>query len=127
MDRCHHSPDDFNPADCLMFTVEERWECGSSGKVRYVTRTEDYLPLPIELGDSVNKEAVAEFDRAKKEKEEKGERVDEKDKVRAVIPLESCLARLCQEEQVCKLSRFGCQILFLATIGNINCSNKYFK
>ena len=38
MDRCHHSPDDFNPADCLMFTVEERWECGASGKVRYVSR-----------------------------------------------------------------------------------------
>ena len=100
MDRCHHSPDDFNPADCLMFTVEERWECGASGKVRYVSRTEDYLPLPIELGDSVNKEAVAEFEKVKKEREEKGERVEEKDKVRAVIPLESCLARLCQEEQV---------------------------
>ena len=27
-------------------------------------------------------------------------RVEEKDKVRAVIPIESCLARLCQEEQV---------------------------
>ena len=100
MDRCHHSPDDLNPADCLMFTVEERWECGSSGKVRYVSRTEDYLPLPIELGDSVNKEAVADFERAKKEREERGERVEEKDKVRAVIPLESCLERLCQEEQV---------------------------
>ena len=100
MDRCHHSPDDFNPADCLMFTVEERWECAASGKVRYVSRTEDYLPLPIELVDSVNKEAVAEFEKVKKEREEKGERVEEKDKVRAVIPIESCLARLCQEEQV---------------------------
>ena len=48
----------------------------------------------------MNKEAVAEFEKVKKEREEKGERVEEKDKVRAVIPLESCLARLCQEEQV---------------------------
>ena len=48
----------------------------------------------------MNKEAVAEFEKVKKEREEKGERVEENDKVRAVIPLESCLARLCQEEQV---------------------------
>ena len=41
MDRCHRTPGEFNPADCLMFTVEERWECGSSGKVRYVTREDD--------------------------------------------------------------------------------------
>ena len=72
----------------------------SHDTIEYSPRTEDYLPLPIELGDSVNKEAVAEFERAKKEKEEKGERVEEKDKIRAVIPLESCLTRLCQEEQV---------------------------
>ena len=70
----------------------------------YQFRTEDYLPLPIELEDSVNKEAVAEFEKLKKEREEKGERIDEKDKIRAVIPLDSCLARLCQEEEVCQLS-----------------------
>ena len=73
----------------------------------------------------MNKEAVAEFERAKKEKEEKGERVEEKDKVRAVIPLESCLARLCQEEQVCDCHvMFCCLFLILGIIGQIISPNK---
>ena len=53
MDRCHHSPDDFNPADCLMFTVEERWQCGSSGKVRYVTRDDIQCRREISVIDVI--------------------------------------------------------------------------
>lgn len=100
MDRCHHMPADFDPADRLMFEVERRVECGSSGKVKYLPRVEDYLPLPIDLDDAVNKETVAAYEKLKKEKEEKGERVEEKDKVRAKIPIEACLKKFCFVEEV---------------------------
>ena len=75
----------------------------------------------------MNKEAVAEFERAKKEKEEKGERVEEKDKVRAVIPLESCLSRLCQEEQVCDFLNIVCHgFVNLVFLGD-NIENKLLQ
>ena len=100
MDRCHHNPDDMNPADRLMFEVEDRMQCGSSSKVLYKTRVEDYLPLPIDLSDALNKEAFEEYEKTRKELQAKGEKIEEKDKVRAEIPLEACLQRFCLEEQV---------------------------
>lgn len=79
-----------------------RVECGASGKVRYLSRREDYLPLPINMDAATNKAEVAAFAERKKKAEETGERIKEEDKVRPCIPFQACLDQFCEEEQVRK-------------------------
>lgn len=119
MEREH--PREENPARCLQFEVEDRIECGSTGKVRYVclvndcndhhvsfchhlrrylTRTEDYFPLPIPLSEATNKAEVTAWEQQKAQMEAKGENVSDREKVRPVIPFQACLRSFREEEQV---------------------------
>lgn len=41
--------------------MEDKFICGASGKVRYVNRSDLYLPLPVPVEEAVNKEEVAAF------------------------------------------------------------------
>ena len=41
--------------------------CSESGKVRYVTRPDQYLPLPVPMDEAVNKEEVAAYQARKAE------------------------------------------------------------
>ena len=72
----------------------------NSSQVRYKTRIEDYVPLPIPVEAAVNKAEVEEFNKKKAEVEAAGDKVKEEDKVRPKINFDSCLQAFLQEERV---------------------------
>lgn len=64
-----------NPVDALTFAVEDRFECTSSGKVKYIRRNEYCLPLPIPLHLASNLPEVKAYEARLKDAEFKGERL----------------------------------------------------
>lgn len=44
-----------NPADCFKFQVEDRVQCTQSNKVKYTSRSEYCLSLPIPMEATTNK------------------------------------------------------------------------
>lgn len=48
-----------NPGECFKFEVEERFQCGQSKKVKYLTRSEVCLGLNIPMDAAINKEEVS--------------------------------------------------------------------
>lgn len=95
-----HSRNDSNPADALRFSVEDRVECGASGKVKYTKRDEYCLPLHIPLHLATNAAEVREYDQKVAEAESRGQKIDPNLHVRPRIPLQSCLDRFGQTEIV---------------------------
>lgn len=57
-----HSVHQDNPANALKFSVEDRIECGASGKVKYTTREDWCLPLPIPLHLATNIAEVRDYE-----------------------------------------------------------------
>lgn len=64
-----------NPSQALKFSVEDRIECGSSGKVKYTTRDEWCLPLPIPLHLATNLSEVTDYENRRAAAEAKGEKL----------------------------------------------------
>lgn len=89
-----------NPADCFKFQFEERIQCIQSGKVKYTTRTEYLLSLPIPMNAALNKEKLEEFQLKKLEKESRGEKIDSSEIVRPFIPLTACIESFSVPEMV---------------------------
>ncbi|KAL1137925.1 hypothetical protein AAG570_009620 [Ranatra chinensis] len=85
-----------DPTECFKLKVEDRFQCGSTGKVKYMYRTEYCLPLPIPLSAAINKAELAAYEakKASSEKLEPGE------VVRPKIHLLSCLECFSQVETV---------------------------
>lgn len=95
-----HSRATTNPADALKFEIEDRVECGTSGKVKY-TKREDYcLSLHIPLSMATNTDEVHEYEERKQEAERRGAKLDPSQEVRPRIPLQYCLDRFAQVETV---------------------------
>ena len=63
------------PGNSLKFAVEDRFECTTSGKVKYTTRGEYCLPLPIPLHLASNIAEVKAYEARLKEAESKGEKL----------------------------------------------------
>ncbi|XP_014477769.1 PREDICTED: ubiquitin carboxyl-terminal hydrolase 5 [Dinoponera quadriceps] len=95
-----HSRHEVNPMDCFKFRVEERYQCGTSKKVKYTYRPEYILPLPIPLEAAVNKDEVAAYENLKKEAETKGQKLDPNALVRPRLKLSSCLETFIRSETV---------------------------
>lgn len=95
-----HSRNDLNPGDALKFSVEDRVECGTSGKVKYTKRDEYCLPLHIPLQLATNAAEVREYDQKVQEAESRGQKIDPSLFVRPRITLQSCLERFGQSETV---------------------------
>lgn len=92
-----HKP---NPADCLKFSVEERMRCGESGAVRYTTRPEHHLPLPVPLASATNADLVREYEQRRMLAEAAGQKLDPSLVVRPHIPFKACLDSFMREETV---------------------------
>ncbi|GFW95543.1 ubiquitin carboxyl-terminal hydrolase 5 [Trichonephila clavipes] len=86
-----HSRGRENPADSLKFEVEERIQCSTSKKVKYTTRTDYLLSLPIPLDAATNKEELNAFEVKKAEILARGDRLKPDEIVRPRIPLQACL------------------------------------
>lgn len=95
-----HSRHEENPADALKFSVEDRVECGASGKVKYTKRDEYCLPLHIPLSMATNQDEVREYEQKVLEAENRGQKLDPNLQVRPRIPLQYCLDRFAQSETV---------------------------
>ena len=54
-----------DPTDCFKIKVEDRFQCGATGKVKYTTRTEYCLPLPIPMTETTNRAEVAAYEAKK--------------------------------------------------------------
>lgn len=89
-----------NPADSLKFQVEERIQCSSSGMVKYTSRTDYLISLPIPLETATNKEELAAYEIKKEEILSKGDRMKPDDLVRPRIPLQACIEHFAAVETV---------------------------
>lgn len=92
-----HKP---NPADCLKFAVEERIKCSESNCVRYTTRAEHHLPLPVPLSAATNVEQVQQYEARRAQAEASGQRLDPALVVRPHIPFKACLESFMREEPI---------------------------
>ncbi|XP_041377545.1 LOW QUALITY PROTEIN: ubiquitin carboxyl-terminal hydrolase 5-like [Gigantopelta aegis] len=80
-----------NPGECFRFQIEERLQCAGSGKVRYTSRPDFCLSLPVPVDKADNLEAVAAYEAKKKQLENNKETIDPKEIVRPRISLQSCI------------------------------------
>lgn len=95
-----HSLNQKNPGDAFKFKVEDRLECGSSGKVKYTYRDEWCLPLNIPLQAVTNIDEVHAYEARRLEAEKNGEKLPPEDVVRPKIPLKACLEKFAEIETV---------------------------
>ena len=59
---------------CMQMEIEDRIQCGSSLKVRYKSRIEDWIPFGIPVEAAINKAEVEEYKKKQAEAEAKGNR-----------------------------------------------------
>ncbi|XP_064119478.1 ubiquitin carboxyl-terminal hydrolase 5-like [Macrobrachium nipponense] len=93
-----------DPGNCLKFEVEDKFICGESGKVRYVTRPDQYLPLPVPMEEAINKEEVAAYQAQKAEAQASQKVLPPDEQVRAKIPFDVCLSKLVAPEEILAFS-----------------------
>lgn len=95
-----HSLNQTNPGDAFKFKIEDRVECGSSGKVKYAYRDEWCLPLNIPLQAVTNVDEVHAYETRRFEAEKNGEKLPPEDIVRPKIPLKACFDKFSETETV---------------------------
>lgn len=93
-----------DPGSCLKFEVEDKFVCSVSGKVRYVSRPDQYLPLPVPMDEAVNKEEVAAYQARKAEAQSSQKIGQHEEQVRAKIPFDICLSKLAAPEDIVAFS-----------------------
>ena len=89
-----------NPTDCLKFKLEDRTECAQSHRVKYTSRNDYCLAVPISKELALNKEKLAEFEKRKADLESKGKKLEPGDIVRPEINLMDCLKMLTRDDEV---------------------------
>ncbi|XP_033097730.1 ubiquitin carboxyl-terminal hydrolase 5-like isoform X1 [Anneissia japonica] len=87
-----------NPCDCFKVQLEDRIECLQSQQVRYTTRSDYMLSVPIPIEAATNIDEFAAYEKKKKELEANKESIDPKEVVRLQIPFTACLEKLTQPE-----------------------------
>ncbi|XP_069988102.1 ubiquitin carboxyl-terminal hydrolase 5 [Penaeus vannamei] len=93
-----------DPGNCFKFEVEDKFVCSASNKVRYVTRPDQYLPLPVPVDEAVNKEEVAAYQARKAEAQASQVVMQPEEQVRAKIPFDVCLSKLAAPEEILAFS-----------------------
>ncbi|RZF34558.1 hypothetical protein LSTR_LSTR017566 [Laodelphax striatellus] len=89
-----------DPSEAFKFQVVDRFQCTASRQVKYTSRTEYCLPVPVPLEAAVNKAEVDTWTVVKAEAEAKGQKVDLSQQVRPHIKLSSCFDVFTQVETV---------------------------
>lgn len=96
LERNSRFDDNPNPSDSLLFSIEDRFECGTSKKVKYTKRDEYCLPLVIPMSAATNQKEVEEY---KENLTTCGKEIHG-GKVRPNIPLQSCLDNFFHTENI---------------------------
>lgn len=68
--------------------------------MKYVTRVEDYLPLPIPVSEASNRDQVVAFELHKTSVEKAGEKIPDDQVVRPIVPFDKCFEAFMEEEMV---------------------------
>lgn len=89
-----------NPVDNFRFKVEEKLECVESRKVKYHHREDLAWSLSIPLDAAINKDQVEAFEKTKKEKEDRNEKIESSEVVRPLIPLSACIKNFAKADVV---------------------------
>jgi len=89
-----------NPFDAFKFQVEERIECAQSRYVKYTSRDEYCLPLPIKKSLATNNSQVDEYEARKLAASAEGKKLDLSDIVRPEINFIDCLKMFCERETI---------------------------
>ncbi|GFS18934.1 ubiquitinyl hydrolase 1, partial [Elysia marginata] len=79
-----------NPCDCFRFQIEDKVTCTSSRKVRYSSREDFCLSLPVPIEAAINKDEVRKYNE-EKAKADATTVVDPKSIIRPIIPFSECL------------------------------------
>ncbi|KAH9526542.1 Ubiquitin carboxyl-terminal hydrolase 5 [Dermatophagoides farinae] len=79
------------PGDCFKFEIEQRVECGESGKVKYTNRQESHLSLPVTDVPIQNKAEYDAYLALKQQAESNGEKLDSSHTVHPIIKLTDCV------------------------------------
>ncbi|KAL5104264.1 Ubiquitin carboxyl-terminal hydrolase 5 [Taenia crassiceps] len=88
-----------SPLNSLTFAVEDRIQCGLTGKVQYKERMETILCLPIPLEAATNTDEVAAYEKRKSEAE-KTKTPFKEDPVYLKIGIDACLSAWAAQEAV---------------------------
>ncbi|XP_027194860.2 ubiquitin specific protease 5 [Dermatophagoides pteronyssinus] len=79
------------PGDCFKFEIEQRVECGESGKVKYTNRQESHLSLPVTDVPIQNQAEYDAYLALKQQAEVNGEKLDSSHTVHPIIKLTDCI------------------------------------
>ncbi|CDI97191.1 ubiquitin carboxyl terminal hydrolase 5 [Echinococcus multilocularis] len=88
-----------SPLHSLAFTVEDRIQCGLTGKVQYKERVETILCLPIPLEAATNRAEVNAYEKRRSEAE-KTKAPFKEDPVYLKIGIDACLSSWAAQERV---------------------------
>ncbi|CAL8084871.1 unnamed protein product [Calicophoron daubneyi] len=88
------------PSYCFRMNVEDRLECGMTHKVRYSTREEVALTVPVPMDSMVNRVEYEAFEKLRMAVESEGGKIPEDQVVRPIIPFEACLSAWAAIERV---------------------------
>jgi len=90
----------FDPSKIFEFKVEEKIQDTTSGHVKYTTKTDNTISLPIPISAAVNKNEVEAFKLLSQERKAKGEKIKPNEIVRPTVPLSACFAAYAEPEEL---------------------------
>lgn len=94
------SEDSFVPVASLFgFEIEDRIEDSQTGKVKYMTRSDNVFSLDLDVNDAINKKQFDEFEEQSNKRTKYDDEVEEVP-VQLEIPLAACLDRYAQAETI---------------------------
>lgn len=85
-----------NPGKAFKFVVDDRVECGISHQVKYTSRVENVLSVPVPLEAATNQAELAAYEVAK----QTSPNPDKLERVRPRIPLVECLRSFAEAEHI---------------------------
>eukprot|EP01100_Stratorugosa_tubuloviscum_P005220 TRINITY_DN2361_c0_g2_i1.p1 TRINITY_DN2361_c0_g2~~TRINITY_DN2361_c0_g2_i1.p1 ORF type:complete len:865 (-),score=470.14 TRINITY_DN2361_c0_g2_i1:50-2644(-) len=89
-----------DPTTIFSFTFQERFQCSQSSRVRYLTRKDNVLSIPIDLDAATNKQQVEIYEQQLKQLANDKEALSQLKIVRPEIPFRACLQSFIGQESI---------------------------